>query len=180
MAASKATADAMRDIDASSIVSAMAFSCCEFAIRVSGLGDTWFRAPVPAFQATLFEGFRAEDIICMGGDSVINETVGLGGLAQAAAVTLQDYAGGIEEMIRRNRDMYEITTAEHPEYRIPQLGFRGVPIGIDIHKVVATGITPVCITGIPGREGGQIGAGSLFAPIECFEEAANAYAERYG
>jgi hypothetical protein len=34
--------------------------------------------------------------------------------------------------------------------------------------------------GIPGRDGGQIGAGFIRAPIECFEAAAAAYRERYG
>ena len=31
-----------------------------------------------------------------------------------------------------------------------------------------------------GRDGGQIGAGTVQAPIECFQLAAKAYAERYG
>ena len=34
--------------------------------------------------------------------------------------------------------------------------------------------------GIAGRDGGQIGAGTVQAPIECFQLAAKAYAERYG
>jgi hypothetical protein len=116
----------------------------------------------------------------MGGESVINETVGLGGFAQAAAFALQDYQGGsAEEMIAMNRAMYEITVAEHPEFKIPYLGFRGTPVGIDVHRVLATGITPVMDVGVPGRAGGQIGAGVMKAPLACFEAAAKAYAERY-
>jgi hypothetical protein len=75
--------------------------------------------------------------------------------------------------------MYDITVAEHPEFKIPALGFRGTPVGIDVHKVVATGIQPVMDVGVPGRGGGQIGAGILRAPLACFEAAAAAYAERY-
>ena len=67
MAASKATADAARDVETSSVVTAMTFSCKEFAIRVSGLGDEWFRCPLPDVEAKLFEGYTAEDIEFMGG-----------------------------------------------------------------------------------------------------------------
>ncbi|MEA2178711.1 MAG: hypothetical protein QOG77_2008, partial [Solirubrobacteraceae bacterium] len=120
MAASKASADAARDMEGSSVVTAMTFSCREFAIRVSGLGDEWFRCDLPEIDAKLFEGYTADDIEFMGGESIINETVGLGGFAQAAAFPLQDYQGGSPEgMIANTERMYEITVAEHPVYRIP-------------------------------------------------------------
>jgi hypothetical protein len=180
MASSKAAADAAHGVEGSSVVTAMTFSCREFAIRVSGLGPDWFRAPLPRVSAKLFGGYTDADVELMGGESIINETVGLGGFAQAAAFALQDYqAGSTDEMIAMNRTMYEITVAEHPEFKIPYFGFRGTPVGIDIHKVVATGITPVMDVGVPGRAGGQIGAGTLRAPRACFEAAAAAYAERY-
>jgi uncharacterized protein DUF1116 len=180
MAYAKATADAARDVHGSSMVSAMCFSCREFAIRVSGLGDQWFTAPIPSADVKLFDGYTRDDLEYMGGESLINETVGLGGFAQAAAFPLQDYQGGTpEQMIAMNRAMYEITLAEHPELKIPFFGFRGIPIGIDIHRVVATGITPVMDIGVAGRGGGQIGAGVLRAPMECFTAAQRAYHEAY-
>jgi hypothetical protein len=180
MAASKVAADAAHGIEGSSVVTAMTFSCREFAVRVSGLREAWFRAPLPRVSAKLFAGHTEADVELMGGESIINETVGLGGFAQAAAFALQDYQGGsADEMIAMNRAMYSITVAEHPEFKIPYFGFRGTPVGIDVHKVVATGITPVMNVGVPGRAGGQIGAGILRAPLACFEAAAAAYAERY-
>jgi len=180
MAASKATADAAHGIEASSVVTAMAFNCRDFAIRVSGLGEAWYPAPLPAVDAKLFPGYTRDDIEFMGGESVINETVGLGGFAQAAAFALQDYQGGSPEgMAEMNRAMYAITLAEHPELKIPYLGFRGTPTGIEIHRVVATGILPVMDIGVAGREGGQIGAGVLRAPLACFTAAADAYRRRY-
>jgi uncharacterized protein DUF1116 len=180
MAASKVAADAAHGIEGASVVTAMTFSCREFAIRVSGLGDAWYRAPLPRVSVKLFAGFTKRDVELMGGESIINETVGLGGFAQAAAFGLQDYQGGsADEMMAMNRDMYAITVAEHPEFRIPVFGFRGIPVGIDTHKVVATSITPVMDVGVPGRAGGQIGAGILRAPLACFEAAVAAYAERY-
>jgi Protein of unknown function (DUF1116) len=180
MAYSKATADASRDVHGSSMVSAMCFSCREFAVRVSGLGDRWFTAPIPVVDAKLFDGHSPEDVEYMGGESTINETVGLGGFAQAAAFSLQDYQGGSpEQMVAMNRAMYEITLAEHPELKIPYLSFRGVPVGIDVHKVVATGITPVMDIGVAGKGGGQIGAGVLRAPLLCFSAAAQAHRDAY-
>ena len=179
MAASRAAADAAHAIAGSSVVTGMVFNCRDFAIRVSGLGDRWFRGPLPTmFGAKLFEGFTEADIEFMGGESTFNETAGLGGFAQAAAFPLQEYQGGsAERMIEANLAMYEITLAEHPEFRIPYLGFRGVPCGIEVHRVVETGITPILDIGVAGKAGGQIGAGSFRAPIECFQLAAAAHAE---
>jgi Protein of unknown function (DUF1116) len=180
MAASKATADAARDVETSSVVTAMTFSCKEFAIRVSGLGDEWFRCPLPEVEAKLFEGYTPEDIEFMGGESIINETVGLGGFAMAAAFPLQDYQGGSPEgMIANTERMYSITTAEHPVYKIPALAFRGTPVGIDVCRVVDSGVLPVMDIGVAGRSGGQIGAGLMTAPMDCFQAAAAAYSERY-
>jgi hypothetical protein len=182
MAASRTAADAAHGVLASSVVTAMVFNCLDFAIRVSGLGDEWFRGPLPTmFGAKLFEGFGAEDIEFMGGESTFNETAGLGGFAQAAAFPLQEYQGGsAQKMVEANLAMYDITLAEHPELKIPYLGFRGVPIGIEIHRVVETGVTPIMDIGVAGKAGGQIGAGSFKAPAECFELAVAAYKTAYG
>jgi len=181
MAASKAAADAARDVPGSSVVTAMTFSCREFAIRVSGLGDEWFRCGLPSVEAKLFDGHTEDEIEFMGGESIINETAGLGGFAQAAAFPLQDYQGGSpDDLVANTVRMYDITVAEHPVYRIPALSFRGTPAGIDVHRVVATGIRPVMDVGVAGRDGGQIGAGLMRAPMGCFEVAAEAFAARYG
>ena len=181
MASAKAVADAARGIDASSVVTAMSLTCRGVSIRVSGLGDQWFDGPFPQVEARLFDGFSISDIEWIGGESLINETVGLGGFAQAAAFPLQNYQGGTPEaMIEMNLAMYDITVGENTDYKIPYLRYRGTPTGIDVLKVVATGITPVLDAGLAGRGGGQIGAGIVRAPIECFQHAADAYAARYG
>ena len=180
MAAAKAMADAARDVPASSVVTAMTISCQNFAIRVSGLGDEWFLGPLPEVSCKLFDGFTTDDVQWIGGESHITETVGLGGFAQAAAFGLQAYQGGsAEEMARMNSLMYEITSSEHPDFLIPYFGFRGSPVGIDIFKVGKTQITPVIDGGLAGKDGGQVGAGILRAPIECFTAAEQAYRSRY-
>jgi hypothetical protein len=132
-------------------------------------------------EGKLFEGYTTQDTAWMGGESLINETVGLGGFAQAAAFPLQAYQGGSPEMmIRNNLQMYEITVAEHTDHRIPFFAYRGTPVGIDVFKVLATSIRPCVDAGLAGRDGGQIGAGILRMPMECFADAAQAYEERYG
>jgi hypothetical protein len=181
MAAAKAMADAARDVPAASVVTAMTISCQNFAIRVSGLGDEWFLGPLPEVSCKLFDGFTDADVQWIGGESHITETVGLGGFAQAAAFGLQAYQGGsAQEMVAMNSAMYDITVAEHPDFKIPYFGFRGTPVGIDIVKVAVTGIRPVIDGGLAGRNGGQIGAGILRAPAECFTAAVAAYQEKYG
>ena len=175
MAASKASADAMADVAGSTLVSAMAFSCRGFAIRVSGTGDRWFEGPPPLHEGKLFPGHAEDEITWMGGESPITETVGLGGFAQACALSLQDYQGGSPEvMIERNREMYAITYGENPDYRIPLFGFRGTPTGVDVRKVLQSDVLPVMDVGLAGRDGGQIGAGVIRAPRACFEQAADA------
>ena len=82
-------------------------------------------------------------------------------------------------MIQMNLAMYQITLGEHPEYRIPYFSYRGTPTGIDIFRVVESGQRPVMDIGVAGKDGGQIGAGVLTAPVECFQQAVAAYRERY-
>ena len=60
------------------------------------------------------------------------------------------------------------------------LNYRGTPTGIDIFKVVETGVLPAMDIGVAGRDGGQIGAGIVRAPMECFTEAVKRYNARYG
>jgi len=181
MAACKAACDAAHGVEGSSVVTAMTFSCQGFAIRVSGLGGEWFRGPHAAVEAKLFDGHSPDEITWMGGESIITETAGLGGFAQAAALALQRYQGGsAEAMIERNHELYAITAGEHSRYAIPLFDYRGTPTGIDVLRVVETGVLPAMDVGIPGRGGGQIGAGFIRAPIECFRDAAAAYHARYG
>jgi len=181
MAAAKATADGAHGVAESSVVTAMTISCQDFAIRVSGL-DGWFRGP-PAIadDVKLFDGFGREDVEWVGGESHITETIGLGGFAQAAAFPLQAYQGGSPQaMVDLNQAMYDITVGESEHYRIPYLKYRGTPTGIDVFRVVETGVVPVIDAGLAGKEGvGQIGAGILRAPPECFQLAKEAYLKAY-
>jgi hypothetical protein len=180
MASAKVAANAAHGVQESSLVTGMTTGCNGFAIRVSGLGSTWFRGPHPVVEAKLFEPFTSADIEWIGGESQHAEAVGLGGFAQAAAFALQAYQGGTAQaMIDLNLSMYDITVGEHPEFKIPYFGFRGTPTGIDVFRVIETGILPCIDGGLAGRGGGQVGAGTLRAPMACFRAAASAYETRY-
>ena len=179
MAACKATLDGAHGIEDSTLVTAMARNGTEFGIRVSGTGDRWFTAPAPKVRGVYFPGYGPDDANPDIGDSAITETSGLGAFALAAAPAIVQLVGGTPQLaLDTTRDMYEITLAEHETYRIPALDFRGTPLGIDVRKVVETGITPVIDTGIAHREAGvgQIGAGLSAAPMECFIGALEALA----
>jgi hypothetical protein len=183
MAACKAMLDAGHGIADSTIVTAMARNGTDFGIRVSGLGDRWFTAPSPMVDGVYFPGYGPEDANPDLGDSAITETAGLGSLAMAGAPAVVQYVGGTAKFaIETTQRMYEITAGEHETFRIPNLNFRGTPIGIDIRRVVETGITPVINTGIAHRKAGigQIGAGLTAAPLECFVKALEAFAEMRG
>lgn len=183
MAACKAAADAGFGIEGSTIVSAMARNGTDFGIRVSGLGEQWFTGPVGMPRGLYFPGFSAEDASGDIGDSTITETAGIGGFAMATAPAIVTFVSGTpKDAINTTMEMFEITFAEHKYYTMPALDFRGTPTGIDIRKVVETGITPRINTGIAHKNAGvgQVGAGLVRPPMSIFEEALIAYAERYG
>ena len=67
-------------------------------------------------------------------------------------------------------EMYEITFDEHEQFTIPALNFRGTPCGIDVRKVMETGILPQINTGIAHKDPGvgMVGAGILPRPEAMF------------
>ena len=184
MAIGKAVMDPVRGIEGSSVVTAMSRNGTEFGIRVSALGERWFTAPVEMPRGLFFPGYTEADANPDMGDSTIIETIGLGGFAMAASPAVAGFvgAGSAAEALDYTRDMMEITAGQNPEWTIPALDFAGVPTGIDIRRVVETGIVPTINTGIAHREPGvgQVGAGVVRAPMACFVEALEAFAAEMG
>jgi len=78
--------------------------------------------------------------------------------------------------------MSEITAGRSSKWLIPALEFAGTPTGIDVRRVVETGIAPAINTGIAHRLPGvgQVGAGIARAPLACFEQALTALAQHAG
>ena len=182
MACGKAIADPVVGIEYSTIVTAMCRNGVQFGIRVSGLGDQWFTAPAPVVNGLYLPGYSAGDAGLDMGDSAITETVGWGGFVIGGAPGTLTLVGGTPaEALAYSREMKKITAAVHPTYRMPALGFVGAPLGIDIRKVVQTGITPIIDTAIAHRDPGHpiIGAGLTRAPMDCFKQALIAFGRKY-
>jgi len=182
MAAGKAIADPARDVEYSTMVTAMCRNGVEFGIRISGLGDEWFTAPSPFVKGLYVPGFSDKDAGFDMGDSAITETVGWGGFTLAGATGILSLVGGTpEEALAYSREMKTITIGVHPIYKMPIFGFEGTPTGIDIRKVVQTNSAPVIDTAIAHRDPGypKIGAGLVRAPMECFKKALIAFSRKY-
>jgi hypothetical protein len=183
MVSSKAIMDAAHGIEACSVVTAIARNGVTTAVRVSGLGRQWFEAPSDMPIGLFFPGFTQDDANADLGDSAICETAGFGGFSLAASPALLQLVGGtVNEALAYSREMHDITAARNPGLSLPALDFAGAPCGIDIRKVVDSGIRPVLTTGIAHREAGvgQIGAGIVRAPLACFTQAVLALASRLG
>lgn len=180
MAACKSICLAAHGIENCSIVTVMCRNGTDFGIRVSALGDQWFTAPSPKVDALYFPGFGPEDAGLDMGDSSITETAGIGAFAMAAAPSMVEFIGGtISQAINYTREMYEITVTKNRNFTIPYLDFSGSPTGIDLLRVVKTGISPVINTAVSHKDPGvgQIGAGITRAPMKCFTDALEAFAK---
>jgi hypothetical protein len=162
-------------------VTAMARNGVEFGIRVSGLGDRWFTGPAAVPDGVYLPGYNEADAAGDIGDSAITETAGLGGFAMGGAPAVVKVVGGTpEDALAFTRQMHGITLAQNPNWTMPALGFAGTPTGIDVRRVVESGVLPVINTGIAHKEAGvgQVGAGLVRPPAVCFAEALRALAER--
>lgn len=184
MASAKAVMDTAATIEEGSIVTVLARNGDQFGIKVSGLGDQWFTAPVNTPDGLYFSGYSSADATPDMGDSAITEAYGVGGMAMIAAPGVVRFvgSGGFQDAVRTSDEMREICVANNPKLSIPTWDFQGACLGIDVRKVVETGITPVINTGIAHKVAGngQIGAGTVRAPLDCFEKALEALAEKYG
>jgi hypothetical protein len=183
MAMGKSMLDPARGIGGSTIVTTMSRNGTDFGIRVAALGDAWFTAPVEMPQGLYFPGFSAADANPDMGDSAILETIGLGAFSMAAAPAVAGFvgAGGFDAALGYTRAMSEIAIGRHPKWTIPALEFAGAPAGIDIRRVVESGIAPAINTGIAHRKAGlgQVGAGVARAPLACFEQAMLEFLRRW-
>ena len=159
----------------------------EFGIRVSGIGaDTWFTAPAEYIRGLYFPGYSEEDANPDIGDSCITETSGIGGFCMAASPAIVQFVGGqVQDAINYSSQMFEITVGEGNAYKIPVLDFRGSATGIDVMKVIESGIRPIINTGMLHFEGvwyrsdrcrsGESSRGLLFT--KAIEACAKAWAE---
>jgi hypothetical protein len=183
MASAKATLDAAATIRAGSVVTCLTRNGREFAIRVSGTGDRWFTGPEDKLDTLFFPGFTEDDACPDCGDSAILEAYGLGGPIAVAAPSVQQMVGtgegGFEDALATSEEQAEIMVAANPDMPIPNWNFRGVPVGIDVRKVVATGIAPLITTAVMHKKAGigMVGVGKVRASMPCFTAALEALSD---
>jgi hypothetical protein len=179
MPTAKLAMDAVGEVPGSTMVTAMARNGTEFGIRTAGTGDRWFTGPAQTPVGLFLGDYGPDDANPDIGDSAITETYGVGGFSMAAAPAIVRFVGGtVPDALATTERMYQVTLAENPAMAIPVLGFRGSPTGIDVLAVARTGWLPQINTGMAGRVAGtgQVGAGLVQPPRECFEQALAALA----
>lgn len=178
----KAALDAAHGVENSTLVTTMSRNGVEFGLRISSLGeDEWFTGPAQMVKGLLFPGYTEEDASPDIGDSTITETMGLGGFVMGGAPAIVQFVGGtVDDAINYSKEMYEITEGENNNFSIPNLNFRGSAIGIDVMKVIESGRLPIINTGMAHKVAGvgQVGAGIVNPPQECFEKAITALSKK--
>ncbi|UVI35978.1 DUF1116 domain-containing protein [Brevibacterium spongiae] len=165
---------AAKGVPGSTLVVTMARNGTDFGIQLAGTGEQWYSGPAQIADGLYLGSYGVEDANPDIGDSAITETAGIGGLAMAAAPAVVRLVGGdVSFAVDTTRRMYEITLGEHPQHQIPVLEFRGVPSGIDLAKVLRTHVLPQINTGMAGKVAGvgQVGAGLVTPPADCFTSA---------
>jgi uncharacterized protein DUF1116 len=183
MPACKLVTAAAEGIPGSSVVTTMARNGTDFGIQVSGTGHRWYVGPAQLADGLYLGSYGPSDANPDIGDSAITETAGIGGFAMATAPAIVRFVGGsVPDALHTTARMYDICVAENPAWAIPILDFRGTPTGIDVTAVLRTGRLPQINTGMAGRVAGtgQVGAGLVTPPMECFEAAVTGLAAAAG
>jgi hypothetical protein len=173
-ATAKAVMDEVHAIGHGSIVTTMASNGHQTGIRVSGCGARWFVDEAPIGSPKLRPGFTLDDVCPSMGDSGVVETSGLGAFAFSAAPALCELVGGDPtRAVEVVDEMRRICIGTSTRYLLPVEGYRGTPIGIDVHAVSKSGVTPLFSNGLSHRTPGigVIGAGLTRTPLGPFREA---------
>jgi hypothetical protein len=158
----------------SSMVTVMARNGTDFGIQVSSMPGRWFVGSAQMVKGLYFPGFSETEANPDIGDSAITETAGIGGFAMAAAPAIVQFVGGsASDALETTRRMGLVTIGRNSAWAIPSTGFAGTPTGIDIRLVEERNLLPTINTGIAHKEPGvgQVGAGLVSPPWNCFHEA---------
>jgi hypothetical protein len=168
---------AAQGIPGSSVVTAIGANSKDCALQISAFPGRWFSAPGEVPTGILQAGIAASDVTPGCGDSFVGELAGFGASVLPAAPALAPIIGAsLDDAFRFAEDSYAVCVGEHPHYKVPALGFRGIPIGFDARKIVASGKRPVIDIAMSHRKPGMgaIGMGIVSPPMGCFEQAVQA------
>jgi hypothetical protein len=98
----------------------------------------------------------------------------MGGPAAGGSAAVAAFLGGaMADAAAATAGFRTICAGTSSRFTLPPLEFAGTPLGVDVRRVVETGVTPKITTGILHASAGtgQVGAGVATAPMECFTEA---------
>jgi hypothetical protein len=175
MAACRCTMQAIQNIPYCSVITNMTRNGVDFGVQLSGLGSQWITARSQKPHALYFPGYSEEDANPDMGDSSVVECCGLGGFAMASAPAVARFgsSGSLTEALKYTKDMEQISVGTNPDLPIPNMNFSGVPVCIDIRRVVSTGILPVITSGVAHQKSeiGQVGAGHSSPPMTLMNNA---------
>ena len=174
MAGAKSLTLAAEAVPGSTIVTTMARNGTTFGVKVGSSPKWHITSAPPVADALYYAGFSEKDAALDIGDSAVLELVGLGGAAAAGSPAVAAFLGGsMEDAARVTDEMRQICLSESSRFKVPVQHFRGTPLGVDVRKVVETGVRPKVTTGILHLSSGegQIGAGVATAPINAFRAA---------
>lgn len=180
MAYCKASLDAAKNIRYSSILTTIARNGVDIGIKISSLGEKWFTGPAQPIEGLYFNPYSIDDALPDIGDSSAIETYGFGGmiLVNSPAVSLL-IDSGFDEAMKLMGDSESICYGSNPHFGMPVLNGKNIPVGIDIRKVVETGVVPRITTSAVHKEkGGLIGEGVAKVPFSLFKEAFYEYVKQ--
>ena len=181
MSSGMAIARSIKGMEYCTLVTSIAQNGIETGVKISAMGEKWFKTSAPKFVGQYFSTkWGPDDAVPYMGDSTVTEVAGMGAFAAAAGpAVMRLRGGGYREAIAQSKELSNICAGVNTNYAIPLLDFQGPPMGIDMMRVIETGITPICHGGIISKEGGQIGAGAARYPIEHYVDALNYYSKKY-
>lgn len=183
MIAAKVVADELHARAEPGIVSTIAANGRRVGIRVSGCGARWFTAEAPLGTPRILPGYNLTDACSLMGDSFVTEVIGLGAFASSAAPALASFLGtDPSDGVAKVTEMRGICAGTSTRFLVPFESYRGTPIGIEVDRVVESGVAPLVNGGFAHREPGigMVGAGVVRLPLEPFVQAAEALASRNG
>ena len=180
MAGAQAVLASVKQVKDSSVMVAMGGNGVEFGMRFAGTGKRWFTVPAPLIQGLFLKPtYHEEDLLGFLGDSCVTEVYGLGGMSAIAGPGYVMLSGGtFEDGIQRTEDARAVSLAEHRFAPVPWCHNCGFPVGIDLRKVVATGILPTSHGGGTLKNGGQGTMGYAKLPMDCFKQGLRALANQ--
>jgi hypothetical protein len=181
IAGAAAVMEGLKGIDYCTLLVGQGGNGYDFGTKFAFSGNNWYTAKCPVCSGLYInpEWDERHGVPYLG-DSCVVETYGFGANAAVAGPMVVYLTGGdLDEALRRTNNAREICVGAHDWAIIPALNFQGPPVGIDMRKVVAKGITPVCHGGMHHVDGGQAGAGYMNVPMKCFENALKAFGQKY-